>query len=127
MPKKKKILVVDDEVSFTHLLKLNLEQTGQYDVRVENWAEDAFDTAKEFLPDLILLDVMMPRVFGGEIATRVRADPILKAVAIVFLTAAVRKERVEEHEGVISGFPVLAKPASITEVIRCIEQNLAKE
>jgi CheY-like chemotaxis protein len=122
--KKKRILIVDDEVSFTRLLKLNLEQTGHFDVRVENWAEDAPRAAHEFQPDLIFLDVMMPRMFGGDVAARIQANENLKATPIVFLTATVSRTRVDEHGGVISGFPVLAKPVSVEEVLECIEQHL---
>jgi CheY-like chemotaxis protein len=124
--KKNRILVVDDEVSFTRLLKLNLEQTGDYEVRVENWPEDVLKAAKDFKPDLILLDVMMPRMFGGDVAARLRAEEEFKKTPIVFLTATVRKQRVQEHEGMISGYPFLAKPASVEEVIDCIEKNLGK-
>jgi CheY-like chemotaxis protein len=120
---KKKILLVDDEIGFTRLLKLNLEQTNQYEVRVENWPEDALRAAQEFQPDAILLDVMMPRVFGGDIAAAIRADPKLQAIPIIFLTAAVRKPRVDEHAGFISGFPLLAKPASTQEVIQALESQ----
>src|SRR4051794_34822407 len=97
----KKILLVDDEPTFTRLLKLNLEQTGHYEVREVNWAEDALAAAQAFKPDVVLLDVMMPRVFGGDVAASLRADPNLKDVAIAFLTAAVPKHRVQEHEGQI--------------------------
>ena len=124
--KKKRILIVDDEASFTRLLKLNLEQTNQYEVRVENWPEDALPAAREFQPDLIMLDVMMPRLFGGDVASQLRADPALKATPIVFLSAAVRKERVTEHDGVIHGFPFWpSRPASRTWLLlsRDIWQN----
>lgn len=124
---KTKVLIVDDEGSFTQLLKLNLEATGQYEVRVENWAEDAWAAAREFRPDVIFLDVMMPRMFGGEVAARVRADPDLQQIPIIFLTAAIRRERVAEHEGVIQGFPVLAKPASTAEIIQCIQKHLPED
>ena len=120
----KRILVVDDDVAFTRLLKLNLEQTGQYNVRVENWAEDALPAAREFKPDLVLLDLLMPRQFGGNVAASFRADPELKQTPIVFLTATVRKATVELHGGAISGYPFLAKPASTAEVAACIEQHL---
>ena len=123
---KKRILIVDDEISFTRLLKLNLDQTNDYVVRVENRAEDALTTAREFRPDLVLLDIMMPRMFGGDIAARLRADTYLKTTPIVFFTAAVSKTRVREHDGQISGFPFLAKPASVEEVIEQIELGLVK-
>ena len=85
---KKRILVVDDEKSLTILLKLNLEETGHYEVRTENWPEDAIQAAREFKPDLILLDIIMPRMPGGNIAALIDEDPELKGTPIVFLTAA---------------------------------------
>jgi len=123
---KKRILLVDDEKSFTNLLKLNLEETGNYDVRVENWAEDAYGAAKEFKPDLVLLDIIMPRMPGGNVAAQIKEDPALKDTPIVFLTAAVRKHQVEENEGIICDFPCLAKPATVEMVIEAIEKHARK-
>ena len=57
---KKRILVVDDEPSITRLLKLNLEQTGDYEVATENSPKAAVAAAEEFQPELLLLDVVMP-------------------------------------------------------------------
>lgn len=119
---RKRILVVDDEESFTRLLKLNLESTGRYEVREENWAGGVLATARTFNPDLILLDVMMPQQLGGDVAAGLKADEQLRDIPIVFLSAAVRKERVQEHGGVISGYPFLAKPVDLDEVIACIEK-----
>src|SRR5215218_8711599 len=99
---KKKILLVDDEKSFTNLLKLNLEQIGRYEVRVVNWSEDALPAAKEFKPDIMLLDIIMPRMPGGNVVAQFEADPELKDTPIVFLTAAVQRSRVEEMDGIIS-------------------------
>ena len=123
---KKRILLVDDEKSFTNLLKLNLEETGNYEVRVENWAEDAYGAAKEFKPDLVLLDIIMPRMPGGNVAAQIKEDPALKDTPIVFLTAAVRKHQVEENEGIICDFPCLAKPATVDMVIEAIEKHARK-
>jgi CheY-like chemotaxis protein len=123
---KKRILLVDDEKSFTNLLKLNLEETGSYEVRVENWAEDAYTAAKEFKPDLILLDIIMPRMPGGNVAAQIKEDTDLRNTPIVFLTAAVRKQQVEENEGIICDFPCLAKPATVDTVIEMIEKHARK-
>jgi CheY-like chemotaxis protein len=120
---KKRVLLVDDEKSFTSLLKLNLEQTGAYDVRVENWGEDALATAREFKPHIILLDIIMPRWPGGNVAAQIKADPELKNTPIVFLTAAVRKHQVEENEGIICDFPCIAKPSSLEEITAMIEKH----
>jgi len=125
MPKKR-ILLVDDEKSFTNLLKLNLEETGNYEVRVENWAEDAYAAAKAFKPDLVLLDIIMPRMPGGNVAAQIKEDPELKDTPIVFLTAAVRKQQVEENEGIICDFPCLAKPATVEMVVETIEKHARK-
>jgi len=123
---KKRILLVDDEKSFTTLLKLNLEETGNYEVRVENWAEDAYGAAKEFKPDLVLLDIIMPRMPGGNVAAQLKEDAALKDTPIVFLTAAVRKQQVEENEGIICDHPCLAKPATVETVIDFIEKHARK-
>jgi len=123
---KKRILIVDDEVGAARLLKANLEQTSQYDVQVENWPEDALATARQFKPDLVLLDIIMPRLPGGNVAAQIEADPELKGTPIVFLTAAVRRHQVEENDGVICEHPCLAKPASVPEIMRCIETHLAR-
>ena len=120
---RKRILIVDDEVGSTRLLKANLERTNGYEVRVENWAEDAVPAAREFKPHLVLLDVLMPRMPGGNVAAAFKADPELKHTPIVFLTGAVRRQTVAEHEGNISGYPFLAKPASMEEIIKMIETH----
>src|ERR1041385_1981538 len=96
-----RILIVDDEESFTRLLKLNLEVGGAYRVRSENHAPHAVAAAKEFMPDLILLDVMMPEMDGGDVASALQADPELKHIPIVFLTAAVKKEEVNSRGGLV--------------------------
>jgi CheY-like chemotaxis protein len=124
--KRKRILVVDDEISFTRLLKLNLEQTDQYEVRVENRAEAAVSTARGFRPDLILLDIMMPGMVGGDVAARFHADAHLNSTPIVFFSAAVGGNWAMEYGDAIRGLPFIAKPASVEDVLQGIEQQLTK-
>jgi CheY-like chemotaxis protein len=121
---KKRILIVDDEVGATRLLKLNLEQTNRYVVRVENTATAALATAAEYQPDLILMDVMMPGLDGGELAQRFQASPILRRIPILFLTAAATKAEVSSQGGRIGGLPFLAKPVDVPELINCLEKHL---
>jgi CheY-like chemotaxis protein len=121
---KKRILVVDDQAQNTRLLKLYLERTQQYVVREENNARAALSSAEEFQPNLILLDVMMPGMGGGELATCLRASPQLKAVPIVFLTAAVTKGEVAAGGGLVGGFPFLAKPVVLSEVLACVKEQV---
>jgi two-component system, OmpR family, response regulator len=125
-PLKKRILVVDDEPKITRLIRLNLEQTGDYEVREENRASHAFACAREFLPDLILMDVLMPGVDGGELASEFRQSPRFRELPILFLTAAVTREEVSSHGGYIGGLPMLAKPVDIPELIGCIHRQLEK-
>ena len=123
---QKRILIVDDEESFTRLLKLNLEAGGTYRVHTENRASHAVAAAKEFRPDLVFLDVMMPEMDGGDIASILRADPEMKHVPIVFLTAAVKKEEVSSRGGQVGGFPYLAKPVDMETVIACLRTHLGR-
>ena len=122
--RKKRILVVDDESSITRLLKLNLEQTGDYLVRTENFSKAALAAAEEFHPELILLDVMMPDMDGGELAGKFQTHPVTRHVPIVFLTAAVTREEVLSHHGLIGGLPFLAKPVNMEEVLGCLDTHL---
>src|SRR5512140_188253 len=123
---KKRILVVDDQPQNTQLLKAYLER-NEYVVREENNSRTALSAGEEFKPDLILLDVMMPGVDGGELAARFKASPTLKTVPIVFLTATVTKAEVNAGGGMIGGNRFLAKPLVLTDVLACLKQCLGRE
>jgi CheY-like chemotaxis protein len=121
---KKRILAVDDRVSDTRLVKLYLERTNDYVVREVNDVKTALSAAEEFQPHLILLDVMMPGIEGGELAACFQANPKLKAVPIVFLTGAVTKGEVEALGGRSGGFTFLAKPIVLSELVVCLKHHL---
>jgi CheY-like chemotaxis protein len=122
--KKKRILVVDDEVSFTRLLKLNLEQTEDYEVQIENGGERALKAAREFRPDLILLDVVMPGMFGPEVLHRLRADAEVRATPVIFLSAAIAQKGGETDQRWVHCHPFIAKPASLNAIVEGIEHML---
>jgi two-component system sensor histidine kinase/response regulator len=83
----------------------------------------AHQTAQRIKPDLILLDIAMPEIDGGEVAARIESDPTLHRTAVVFLTALVKKN--EAGSGLqIQGRPFLAKSISIPELVAGIERNL---
>jgi CheY-like chemotaxis protein len=121
---KKRVFIVDDESGFTHLLKLTLERTGRYEVREENDGTKAWLAARDFSPDIIFLDVVMPKIDGGDVAQQIRSDPMLREVPIVFLTAIV-----SEKEGghTIGGFPFISKPVSLAAITKCINEQLGAE
>jgi len=119
---KRRILVVDDDPHTTHLVKVLLERTGHYLVLEENDGIKAHESARNFRPDLIFLDIVMPETDGGEVATRIHADPELQNTPIIFLTALVT--RAEAKSGLtIQGNPFVAKPVSIPELINAIEEH----
>lgn len=123
---KKKILVVDDEAGLTRMLKRSLEATGKYEVREENTGVHALSAAKEFKPDLILLDVMMPDTDGGSVAAQIEEDELLGRTPIVFLTAIVKKGEVDSTGSPIGGRTFLAKPVRLDDLTACIEHHLEK-
>ncbi len=119
---KKRVLVIDDEKSFTQMVKLNLEETGKYIVRTENEGTKAIEAAREFNPHIIFLDIVMPDVDGGEIAQKLRADANLAKIPVVFLTAIVKENEVDSQDGVIGGNPFIAKPVTTQKITAAIEK-----
>jgi len=124
LEEKRRILIIDDDRDASHLIKILLEKIGHYVVLEENDAARAHQSARNFKPDLILLDIMMPGTDGGGVAAQIEADLDLQRTPIVFLTGLVTKA---EAEGILSfqWHPVLAKPISIPELINKIEENLS--
>ena len=123
---KKKIMIVDDESAFTRVTKLMLEKTGAFEVLEENKASHALVAAREFKPDLILLDIVMPDMDGGDVAARIQSDPELKKVPVVFLTALVSGKEARGGPVMRAGYRFLGKLTSGADLIRCIEENVAK-
>jgi CheY-like chemotaxis protein len=121
MDNKKRVFIVDDESGFTRLVKLTLEKTGRYVVREENDGSRAWLAARDFEPDIIFLDIVMPKMDGGEVAQQIRSDPALAKVPIVFLTAIVSSQESNHNFG---GFPFLSKPVSLDAITRAIDEHV---
>ncbi len=122
---KRRILIVDNDRDTTRLVKILLERTGRYSVLEENDATKAHQSAQNFRPDLILLDIVMPETDGGEVAAQIQADRELQRTPVIFLTALVTNS--EAKAGLrIQGHPFLAKPINIPELINGIEENLGR-
>jgi CheY-like chemotaxis protein len=120
---KKRIFVIDDEPSITRTMKVNLERTGVYTVGTENHALHALAAAREFQPDLIFLDIMMPEIDGAELAGELQADPDLQHAPIVFLTAIVSPKETGGDYLVSGGQTFVAKPVNLDKLIQYIEEN----
>lgn len=121
MPKRR-ILIVDDNVALSQMLKTQLDEIGGFVVEVQNQSTAAIATGREFRPDLAILDVMMPEIDGGHLAALMKEDPILRDVPIIFLTGSVRREEVEGRHGIIGGMPFLAKPAKLDDLLGLINK-----
>jgi DNA-binding response OmpR family regulator len=118
------ILMIDDEEPFSFFVKLNLETDARFKVTTALRGDEGLKLAKSMKPDLIMLDIMMPGMFGTEVAQRLLEDPRTKNIPIIFLTAALKKEEADKREGMIGGREFIAKPVSKEELISRIEATL---
>jgi len=126
MPKRK-ILIVDDEERLCRMIKLNLEETGQYEVQVETKGKQALATIRAVQPDLVLLDVVMPEVSGFDIAREIQSDQLLQKIPFAFLTAAGMADAAKQAQSKgLGSVPFLAKPISVEELLKHIEKYASK-
>jgi CheY-like chemotaxis protein len=121
--KRRRILLVDDEPGFTKIVKLILEERYGYEVREENNPTRALQDAREFSPNIILLDVVMPRMDGGEVYAQLKADPVLRHIPVIFITAIVDEREVSERAGIIGGAVFMSKPVRINDLNERIETH----
>ena len=118
------ILVVDDEQDLLDLIEYNLKKEGFSVLKAENGLE-ALETAREQNPDLVLLDIMMPKMDGLEVCEKMRSDAELRHIPIIFLTA--RGDEKTEVEGLDLGADdYVTKPISTTKLISRIKAVLRR-
>ena len=119
-----KILVVDDEPNIVLSLEFLMKQAG-FQVRTASDGEAALAAVAAETPDLVLLDVMMPRKNGYEVCQAIRANPDWKAVRVIMLTAKGRE--VEREKGLALGADdYITKPFSTQEVVERVRELLAE-
>jgi DNA-binding response OmpR family regulator len=121
---QKRILVVDDERWFTNLLEYSLEHEGHYNVVQENDPTRALESAREFGPDLVILDIMMPHIDGSELAAKMKFDPMLCDVPVIFMTALVTDADAPDGRCDRGGHTFLPKDVSVERLLACIEEKL---
>mgnify|MGYP001561415979 CR=1 FL=1 len=85
-PRPKRILIVDDTKDILQVVARRLQSCG-YEALTAETGEDGLRVAQEQLPDLVLLDIMMPKMKGREVCARLKADPKTKHIPVIFLTA----------------------------------------
>ncbi|MCX7926613.1 MAG: response regulator [Candidatus Omnitrophica bacterium] len=125
--RKQAILVIDDEEDICWYTKTILEKTGKFDVIYSTNGEQGINLAKTTLPDLVILDVNMPFIDGGEVAAILRADELTKHIPIIFLTALLKKEEEINLAQQGSKKVFLAKPITAVQLIEKIEECLGNK
>jgi two-component system, OmpR family, response regulator len=93
---KRKVLIVDDDHELVELLTDAFERDARFDIRTANNGFDAGMLVKEFRPDLVVLDVMLPDINGKEVCQRVRRDETLEAVKIICISGMVEQDKIAE-------------------------------
>lgn len=121
---RKKILIIDDEADICEFSKRILERTGDYEVLTTQDSQDGLFIAKDKKPDLILLDINMPKRDGGEVAQTLSESSSMRSIPIVFITALMKKEELDQ-EGKINKYFFLPKPISPEELVGKVGQILA--
>jgi CheY-like chemotaxis protein len=123
-PNKKTILIVDDEEDFCHFVKLNLEQTGSFEVLTASNGQDGIKIAERYQPDLILLDIIMPQMTGTQVAEVLRGNKATKDIPIIFVTAIVKRGEVGSKDYQFGGNYFVFKPVKLDELLSEINAKL---
>ena len=123
---KKKVLIIDDEEDFCKLVKKNIEQTGEFEVHIATNGNDGIRLVREIKPDLLLLDIVMPGMDGGDVVSLIRNDESIEDTPIVFLTAIVKEEESSSKPSFTMGYSFLAKTVTVEELIACVKKNIRR-
>jgi DNA-binding response OmpR family regulator len=118
----KSILIADDEPNIVLSLEFLLQEAG-YHTEVARDGQEALDALSRHVPDLILLDVMMPRVSGFDVCQRIRENPAWRSIRVVMLSAKGRE--VEVHKGMALGADAyVTKPFAVTDLLAEVARQL---
>ena len=121
----KKILVVDDEADVLASLS-NILRRANYDVSLAATGKEAVELARSIKPDLIILDVLLPDMDGGEVASVLSEDAATKDIPITFLTGIIKQD--EKYNLTRTGKRyIVAKPVMVKELLAVIDQALSRE
>jgi len=120
---KKKILIVDDEVDMLSLLETRLSAAGYSVIKAAD-GKEGLRLARKERPDMIILDIMMPGLGGGEVAEILKSDSSTKEIPVIFLTCLYTKEEETSQGHAISGNFFIAKPFDQNELLSEIKQRL---
>lgn len=119
----KRILVADDDPVILRLIQVNLELEG-YEVLTANNGQEAVDMAQAEKPDLVILDIMMPRLDGYQACEQLKSSDTTKEIPVIFLSAKAQQGDIEKGQsfGVAA---YLTKPFDPTELVEVVERHLS--
>lgn len=121
----KRVLIIDDEAAFTNLVKANLERTGRYQVRTENRPQEALAAVMQFQPAVILLDVVMPLMDGGQLLAELHRHEKLRGIPVILLTASLTQQVAKVLGGQATCRAVLAKPIDAKRLVQTLDEVTA--
>jgi excisionase family DNA binding protein len=113
---KRKVLIVDDDQELVDLIVDVLDKDGRFEVRTVNNGFDAGMMVKEYHPDLIVLDVMLPDINGKEVCQRVRSDKSMDDVRIICISGMVEEDKIEDLKAAGAN-DFLSKPFEVETLI----------
>jgi excisionase family DNA binding protein len=123
---KRKILIVDDDEALVELFTDAFERDGRFEIRTTNNGFDAGMLVKEFRPDIVVLDVMLPDINGKEVCQRVRSDSMLDNVKIICISGMVDPDRVADLR-MAGANDFLQKPFDIDKLVEHVCELLELE
>lgn len=123
---KKRVLVVDDDEAIVEMLVELLERDGRFDVATAMTGFEAGVKTKEFNPDVLVLDYMLPDLNGNAVCRTIRADPAMKDVRIIMVSGVVNPEDVEKLKAE-GADEFLQKPFSIEQLVNTITELVSSE
>lgn len=121
-----KVLLIDDEPAFTRLLTRNLQGREALSIEQVNDSEAALKLARSFMPDIILLDILMPKLDGGDLAQNIRMVPELAGIPIIFVSAMVSPKEAGKGLYESGGEQFMAKPVNIDALLAAIHDLTGK-
>jgi len=126
MQRKITLLIIDDDSNVCETLKLHLERSHGFSVHTAQDGRSGLRLAQKIVPDVILLDVMMPGMSGGQVAETLREFRSTERIPVIFLTGALTKAEAEERGGEFGGELFLAKPVSGDEIAATVRSVLQR-
>ena len=123
---KKKILVIDDEPELVKAITIRLGARGYYEVIPAFDGQQGLDKAGEIKPDLILLDIVMPKMDGYEVCRKLKSNPETKGIPIIIFTAstAVGPEEFEKRRISVGAEGIIKKPFEPAELLEMVNKLL---